>query len=41
MKKLIETLENNTARAYGLEASATLVIYRITDILRKLFGFRS
>lgn len=37
MKKLIEKIENNTARRYGLEAKRTIRVFRMTEKVRKIF----
>lgn len=37
MKKLIEKIENNTARRYGLEAKRTIRVFRMTEKIRKIF----
>lgn len=34
MKKIIEKLENKAIRKYGFESKATILIFRITNILR-------
>lgn len=36
MLKLIEAVENKTITTYGFEAKRTLIIFRVTEILRKL-----
>lgn len=37
MKKLIERIEDNTARRYGLEAKRTIRVFRMTEKVRKIF----
>jgi hypothetical protein len=36
MRKLIEAIENRTISTYGFEHPVTCVVFRMTDLLRKL-----
>ena len=37
MMKLIEAMENKTIKKYGFEAKRTIITFKITELLRKLF----
>lgn len=37
MNNLITTLENNTIRKYGFEHRNTLIVFRLTDLMRRVF----
>lgn len=36
MTKLIQVLENKVIRKYGFEAKATVLVFRATELLRKI-----
>lgn len=37
MMKLIEAMEDRAIREYGFEAKRTIIIFKVTELLRKLF----
>lgn len=37
MLKLIEAMEDRAIREYGFEAKKTIIIFKITELLRKLY----
>lgn len=37
MKNLLTKIEDYTVRTYGFEAKRTIVVFRITEKLRKIF----
>lgn len=40
MKKAIERIENAMMTNYGLEARRTLIVLKITNVIRNLFGYK-
>lgn len=37
MMKLIEAMEDKAIKEYGFEAGRTIITFKITELLRKLF----
>ena len=37
MMKLIEAMEDRAIREYGFEAKRTIITFKVTELLRKLF----
>lgn len=37
MMKLIEAMEDRVIREYGFEAKRTIITFKVTELLRKLF----
>lgn len=37
MSKFINKLENNTIRKYGFEHRKTIIVFRLTDLMRRMF----
>lgn len=39
MRNLINRLENNTVRRYGFENRRTILIFKLTDLMRRACGY--
>ena len=39
MRNLINRLENTTIRRYGFESRRTILIFKLTDLLRRACGY--